>query len=222
LIKQCSLFLPLTLLFLISSCTGNKDVRIAVSLPPKLDLTQYDYVYFPGFITEAQVESIDTERETLNFLKREFLRHSPVGVVPQGSVDLSDKDPRSFFIRDQPFFKSFNFKNADTTLALTGVVSFESVDRSGFHEVEQTDYTGRRVTRSQYVEVTGFTLNMKVYVYELNNGKLLYTDTLMDTADVMGSNADERMVLYDLMERMSVRVLGLFSNTLVKAERSLL
>ncbi len=219
--RKCSVFLSLIVL-VIAGCTGDKDVKIAVSLPPKLDLAEYDYVYFPGFVTEAQVETVDTERETLNFLKREFIRRSAIGVVNLPSIDLSDKDPRSFFVRDQPFFKSFNFQKSESTLALTGVVSFEAVDRSGFHDVEQTDYTGRRVTRSQYVEITGFTLNMKVYVYELSNGKLLYTDTLMDSADVLGSNPDERMVLYDLMERVSGRVLGLFSNTLVKAERSLL
>ncbi len=218
--KKLLVLLPLLLL---ARCgPETKDVRIDVALPPKLDLTSYDHIYFPGFITEVPSENIDTEREALNFFRREFLRRDVMGIISSNPVDLSDKDPRSFFVRDQPFFKSFNFKNADSTLALTGVISFESVDRSGFKEFEETDFTGRRRFRTQYVEITGFNLNMRVYVYELNEGKLLYSEVLQDTTDIQGTNPDERLVLYDLMQRVSDRVLGLFANTHVKAERILL
>lgn len=210
------------LLWLMGCGGGSKDVRISVALPPKLDLTRYEYLYMPGFIVAAESEKIDAERETMNFLKREFLRRTNMGVVNYAPVDLSEKDPRSFFLPEQPFFRSMNFPNVESTLALTGVLSFEAVDRSGFREVERTDQTGRRITQAQYVEITGFNLEIRVYVYDLGNGKLLYTDVMTDTADVEGSNVDERLVLYDLMERVSVRVLGLFSNTLVRAERSLL
>ena len=216
--------IPVLALFLIFLGCGpeTKDVRIDVSLPPKLDLTSYDFVYFPGFISEFRDEKVDTEREALNFLKREFGRRSIMGIIPKNPVDLSEKDPRSFFLENQPFFKSFNFKNAQNTLALTGVISFESVDRSGFQEVQQTDYLGRRRVQTQYQEVTGFNLNMRVYVYELKEGKLLYSEVLQDTTDIEGSNPDIRLVLYDLMQRVSNRVLGLFANTHVKAERILL
>jgi hypothetical protein len=53
-------------------------------------------------------------------------------------------------------------------------------------------------------------------------GKLLYTEALKDTLDVEGASVDERLGYYELLQRMSDRVLGLFSNTVVKAERSLL
>ncbi len=210
------------LALLVACGGGNKDVRINVALPPKLDLTSYDYVYFPGFITEIEAENIDTEREAVNFLKREFLRRDAIAIINTNLVDMSEKDPRSFFLEEQPFFKSFNFEHSELTLALTGVISFESVDRSGFQEVEGTDVYGRRRARTQYVEITGFNLNMRVYVYELNGGKLLYSETVQDTTDIQGSNPDERLVLYDLMQRVSDRVLGLFANTTVKAERTLL
>ena len=216
-------FLVLTPLMWLMGCGGgSKDVRIAVALPPKLDLTQYDYLYMPGFIVAVESEGVDAERETMNYLRREFLRRTDMGVVNYAPVDLSEKDPRSFFIPEQPFFRSMNFPNVDSTLALTGVLSFEAVDRSGFREVERTDVTGRRITQAQYVEITGFNLEMRVYVYDLSNGKLLYTDVMTDTTDVEGANPDQKLVLYDLMERVSTRVLGLFSNTLVRAERSLL
>ena len=209
-------------LVLLWGCSGeDKKVRIDLPLPPKLDLTRYDYLYFPGFIADIPHEYFDTDREAVNFFKREISRRDVMGVIENAPADLSEKDPRSFFGRTQPFFKSFNFENSESTLALTGVISFESVDRSGFQEVDSMDYLGRRVKRVEYVEVTGFNLNMKVFVYDLN-GRLLYRETLMDSTNIQGSNPDERLVFYDLLQRISDRVLGLFANTHVKAERSLL
>ena len=127
------------LMLIITGCGGGgKDVRIDVALPPKLDLANYQSVYFPGFISERPNEKIDAEREALNFLRREFLRRSAMDIVKRNPVDLSEKDPRSFFVRDQPYFRSFNMPSE--TLALTGVIDFESVDRSGFREEEVNDY----------------------------------------------------------------------------------
>ena len=96
------------------------------------------------------------------------------------------------------------------------------LDRSGFREVQATDLRGRRYYKTQFVEITGFNLTMRVYVYELNGGKLLYRELVKDTIDVEGSNVDQRLAFYNLLQRISNRVLGLFSSTVVKAERSLL
>ena len=105
----------------ISGCKkSTRSVRIDLPLPPKLDLTNYDYVYFPGFITDVQNESFDTDRETVNFFKREFLRKKIIDVIDNDPSDMSDKDPRSFFQREQPFFKTFNFENSESSLAVTG------------------------------------------------------------------------------------------------------
>ena len=220
-----SLLVSTGLILIIATACGpqTKDVRIAVALPPKLDLTDYDTLYFPGFITEDEGLAFDPEREALNFLRREFKLRSGMSIVNRSPLDLSDKDPRSFFAKDQPFFRELNMPQSNRALALTGVIAFESVDRSGFREIRDTDYiTGRIRTRTQYVEITGFNLNMRVYVYELSGGRLIYSDVLQDSAEVPGASPDEKLVLYDLMERVSDRVLGLFSNTLVRAERSLL
>ncbi len=218
---------PKTLLFtailaLISCTDESKRVRISLPLPPKLDLTQYDFLFLPGFVTDMEVESFDINREAVNFLRREVDLRSAMKPLSNAASDMSDKDPRSFFSMEQPYFRSANAELPNRTLALTGVLTFDQVDRSGFHEVERTDLTGRRVVRTQYVEVTGYILNMRVYVYELDQGRLLYREALSDSINVEGSNADDKLVFFDLMQRISDRVVGLFSNTLVRAERKLL
>ena len=207
---------------LLVGCGGGKNsVRIGLPLPPKLDLSNYDYVFFPGFISDVKNENFTPDREAINFFRREFTRRNIIGIIDREPVDLDGKDPRSFFDREQPFFKQFNFDQADATLAVTGVISFEVLDRSGFRRVQDTDLAGRTFYRNQFVEATGFNLNMRVFVYDLE-GRLLYRELLRDAIDLEGENFDEKLVYYDLLSRISNRVLGLFSNTVVKAERALL
>jgi hypothetical protein len=197
------------------------SVRIALPLPPKLDLTEYDYIYFPGFISDVQNDDFDTGLEALNFFKREFTRREIMSVVDKPPVDLSDKDPRTFFDREQPFFKTLNMDHPDRTLALTGVISFDILDRSGFQQVKNTDALGRVYYKTEFVEITGYNLNMRVFVYDME-GRILYRELLKDTVDVAGNPSDARLVYYELLQRMSDRILGLFTNTTIKQDRSLL
>lgn len=209
-------------LLVLMGCGGPRaNVRIELPLPPKLDLTNYGYIYFPGFIVETKNENIDPNSEALNYFRREFQRREVMSILPDPAIDMSDKDARTFFERNQPFFKTLTFERPADTLAVTGAITFEILDRSGFRQVEATDISGRTYYRTQFVEITGFDLAMKVYVYDLE-GKLLYTESLKDSVDVDGASVDERLAFYELLQRMSDRVLGLFSHTVVKAERSLL
>lgn len=215
----------MSLLFLgvLVSCGGqNRSVRIDLPLPPKLDLSEYDQLYVTGFVTDVVNEEFDVDWETVNFFKREFRNNPVLELIEEEAEDLSEKDPRAFFTRQQPYFQSFNFPTSDNVLALTGVITFESLDRSGFREVKGTDNLGRNYYRTQFVEITGFNLGLRVYVYDVNTGKLLYRELLSDSMELEGINPDSKLVFYDLMQRVSDRVMGLFSQTLVKAERNLL
>ncbi|CAM2068087.1 hypothetical protein SCOR_22155 [Sulfidibacter corallicola] len=221
--RLCSFLIPLALVLTLSNCgSSGRAVRIELPLPPKLDLTDFNYVYFPGFVANVKGASFDTEQTAINFFVREFRRKEVMPVLDEDKVDLSGKDPRNFFARQQPFFRQFHFNHAEETLAVTGIISFNILDRSGFKDVTTTDAFGRRFNRSQFVEVTGFNLDLQIFVYELNEGKLLYRGVLRDSTDLEGTNIDEQLVFNELLQRVSERVLGLFTNTVVKAERSLL
>ena len=218
-----SLYRCLLLLLVFSSCGGGSrsNVRIALPLPPKLDLSTCEHVYFAGFISENPNEFFKPDTEAVNYFVREFTRQNILSITAAKPLDFTGKDARTLFEKEQPFFKGLPIPESDTTLTVTGSLNFEVLDRSGFRQVEVTDLTGRSYYKNQYVEITGFDLTMKVFVYDLS-GKLLYTEALKDTLDVEGTNADQRLVFYDLLQRMSTRVLGLFTNTVVKADRSLL
>jgi hypothetical protein len=218
-----NLFLGALCLSLLGCGSGRGDaVRIDLPLPARLDLTLYDHLYFPGFIVDSKESEFDLSRESINFFRREFKRKEVMDLIEREPADFSDRDPRVFFTRQQPYFKTFNFSESEQTLAVTGVITYESVDRSGFRQVANQDVLGRNYYSTEFVEASGFTLTMRVYVYELSEGKLLYRTLLRDNMDVLGDNIDERLVYYDLLQRVSDRVLSLFSSTTVQAERNLL
>ena len=209
---------------MLAGCGGSEkknSVPINLSLPAKLDLTNYDYIYFPGFISDVKNENFLPDEEAVNFFRRELVREDVMDVVEKEPLDLSDKDPRSFFEREQPFFQTVEVDNPGRTLALTGVVSFEVRDLSSFRRVQDETVNGRVVYRTQFVEMTGFELSIRVCVYDLKTGRMLYRELLSDDMDVLGKEADQRLAYYDLLQRVSNRVLGLFTNTVVQDQRIL-
>jgi len=208
---------------LLAGCAGEqrKTVPIPLSLPAKLDLSSYDYIYFPGFVSVVENDFFAPEEEAVNFFRRELVRRDVLDIVARDPVDLSEKDPRSFFEREQPFFATLEVDKPANTLAITGVVSFESRDLSSFRRVQDETINGQTIYRTQFVEMTGFELNMRVFVYEMGTGRLLFREVLADRLDVQGQNADQRLAYYDLLQRIADRVTGLFSNTVVQDERIL-
>lgn len=208
--------------FLFLGCGPKQTaVRIELPLPPKLDLAQYTEVYFPGFMTEVRNPEFDSIRETMNYFKREFARRDVVDVLDLPPLDFSDKDPRTFFEQTQPLFTQLGLERPEKTLIITGIVNYEVVDRSSFRQV-QREYRGQPYYRTQFVEATGYLLRMRVYVYEVSEGKMIYREVLQDEIDVEGAPGDTKLAFFNLLERISARILGLFSHTNVKAERTLL
>ena len=214
--------LLLTALVMLSCNPKSRDVRIELPIPPKMDLSNYNSVYFPGFLVVDKNKEFKTNKEAINFFKRDFINRDAIAVRENDPVDLVGKDARDFLERVQPFFTTMPIEDREHTLAITGLLSFETVDRSGFREVSLQDRTGRSYRRTQFVEATGYVLNVRVYIYAMGTGKLLYREILRDGIDLAGVPNDTRLVFYELAGRVSNRLVSLFASTNVKAERSLL
>lgn len=213
---------------LLTSCSGGsgKDkVQVELPLPPKLDVGQYKYLIMPGF-HQMENKEIDQEmnvrRETINFFQREIEKNGNIKWVEVPEVDFSQKEPETFFIEQQPFFEKPDFPNANETIALSGTVEFKVVDKSGFQTVADVDRYGRMYNKTLFVERTGYKLSIMVVIYDLGTGKLMHKETMEDELDIDGPSADNRLAFYDLAQRMSNRVISLFTDTEVKAERALL
>jgi len=208
-----------------STGTGKDKVQVELPLPPKLDVGQYKYLIVPGFYkvpTKEVGQGVNIEFEAVNFFQREIEKNGNISWVEIPRVDFSSKEPETFFIEQQPFFAKPDFTNAKETIALSGTVEFLVSDKSGFRTVADVDRFGRMYNRTMFVEQTGYKLKMMVVIYDLETGKLLHKETMEDELDIDGPTSDNRLAFYDLVQRMSNRIISLFTDTEVKAERALL
>jgi len=212
------------LLILLAGCAGPANkVNISLPLPPKLDLSLYDHLLLLGFISSDQNREFSSEKECLNFLRRELIRKKALPLLEAPPFDLAERDPRTFFEKEQPALADLPLaEDKSRTLTLTGEVSFEVLDRSGFRQVQTTDITGNRVYQTRFVEATGYQVKLRLHVYELGKGRLLYREALQDEIDVEGPPGDTRLAFNELLHRMSQNIIGLFTPTVVRAERNLL
>lgn len=204
-------------------CTGGKQrVQVELPLPPRMDLSAFDNLYFAGFVNQDQNQEFDTVRETLNFFRNEFAHRKVIDLLDREPMELKVDDPERFFDKQQSQFAGLDLEAADRTLVLSGVISYNVVDRSGFRTLNTTDFLGQTYQRTQFVEATGYVLKVRIFVYEAGRGDLVYRELLQDEIDIEGPPGDTRLAFYDLLERLSERLVGLFTHTNVKAERTLL
>jgi hypothetical protein len=208
----------------LTSCGPNHDrVRVELPLPPRLDVQEIEGVYLPGFLLLRDTADIGADRETKIYFRREITRNKDVNWVEGPEMALGDADPKTLFTEEQPLFavqESLNLPKK--TLLLTGAVQFDLKDRSGFRSVQTTDRYGRVYNRSIYAEMTSYELQFLICAYNSETGKLIYREFMTDQLDIDGPPADNKLAFYELLQRMSGRILGLFSDTKVKAERRLL
>ncbi|PIE03618.1 MAG: hypothetical protein CSA81_01400 [Acidobacteria bacterium] len=200
-------------------------VQVELPLPPKLDVGQYKYLVMPGFYKvpgEDVAQGVRVGREAVNFFRREIMKNGNIEWVDVEPVDFSEIDPETFFVEKQPFFEKPDFKNAKETIALCGTVKYQVFDRSGFQTFADVDRYGRMYNKTIFVEKTGYQLNMMFYIYDLETGKLIHRESMQDELDLNGPAADNRLAFYELAQRMANRVISLFTDTQVKAERTLL
>jgi len=214
---------------LLVSCTtgARKDkVQVELPLPPKLDVGQYKYLVMPGFYRVPAIketgQGVRVGSEAVHFFRREILKNGNIDWVDVPLVDFSQQNPETFFAEKQPFFEQPDFPNAKETIALCGTVDFVVTDRSGFQTVSDVDRYGRMYNRTVFVEKTGYVLKMMVCIYDLETGKLIHRESMQDELALDGPAADNRLAFYELAQRMANKVISLFTDTQVKAERALL
>jgi hypothetical protein len=225
---KVTVFVSLLLLLLITGCGagGGKDkVQVELPLPPKLDVGQYRYLIMPGFYRvpgSDDSQHVKVGSEAVVFFRREIIKNGNIEWVDVPAVDFSAKDPENFFVDSQSFFEQPDFPHAKETIALSGTVEFLVTDKSGFQTVADVDRYGRMYNRTYFVERMGYKLRMMIVIYDLETGKLIHRESMQDELELDGPARDNRLAFYELAQRMANRVISLFTDTQVKAERVLM
>ncbi len=190
-----------------------KTVRVNIGLPvpPRLDIGGMESVLIASFLAE-ETTFLDVNRELTRFMRSEFRKRTslvvrevvPAPAIPEQSIEdlLANAD----------FWKRVA-REYDADLIVSGLVSYDRQDVSGFRDVDMVDpRTGQKVRETRFVEAEEFSYSLDVFFMDGASGTLLFRDRMRQGAVFPGSQNDPITAFYELTEAMADDVLGVITS----------
>lgn len=206
-----------------SASEAGEAVRIDLPVRARLAMADYDSLAIVPFITVQQEEGVtalpELERELLRYLTRTVERGTELRVDPIW-VDLPTTDTTAL-AANGAFWQAVG-ERSGADLILAGAVDFDLHDRSGYVTREfVSDHDGRTYHSQVLIEETGVELDLLIWVFEARSGRLLLADNLKDFRSFQGESVDPLTGLFSNLARLEDRLLGIFAQRTVSAERLL-
>jgi hypothetical protein len=192
----------------VPSWAGTVRVNLSIPAPARLDLQGMRKVLVTRFVVDKDLEEIDLNREVVKLLRRDLRKNTPLEVLDVEPPGLPEQ-PLADLLANTGFWRRL----AETTgadLILSGKVSFDISDRSGYVQVDEiSPVTGQRVRRTRFVDREGFELALNLFVIRGSTGQILYEDRFTGANTLPGGHNDRLTVLYTLFEQFEDDVLGI-------------
>lgn len=187
----------------------SKAIKVSVSLPvpARLDLGEARRLLVASFLADENT-LLDTNRELVRFLRNEFrkrtslevLEITPPPAVPEQTLDDLEAN-RGFW---QHLGREYG---AD--LIVSGAVSYDRRDASGFQTVDETSpTTGQKVRQTRFVEQEEFIFEVIILFMDGATGEKLFRDRLQRGALFRSQQNDPITAFYDLSESIAGDVLA--------------
>lgn len=187
-----------------------KAVRVTVHLPvpPRLDTTGYRTLLVASFLA-GESSLLEINRELVHFLRSklgkdpdlQLLNVTPAPAVPEQTLaDLA---------ANREFWKHLG-QEYGADLIVSGAVSYERRDHSGFQEVDRVHpTTGQKVRQTEFVEQEKFSYTVDLLFLDGNTGEVVYRDRLQRSAIYRGTQNDPITAFYDLSESLAGDVMAI-------------
>jgi hypothetical protein len=192
-----------------AGASGVLSVPVKVPVAEKLDMRGVRRVLVASFI-QSEHPSIRLRDEIVGVLRANLRRHTGLEVVESAPPELPAQN-LDMLLKNASFWRSIA-ERQEADMVISGVVKFESFDRSGY---VQEDYisplTGERKRRTRFAEREGFTLELSLYFFRGSTGELIYEDSFSEDSIQEGRAADHLSVFFDLTARLSPEILGIVS-----------
>lgn len=193
-------------------------VNISLPVPPRLDTAGMESVLIASFLAD-ETTFLDVNRELTRFMRSEFRKRTslevrevvPAPAIPEQSVEdlLANADFWKRLAREH---------NAD--LIVSGLVSYDRQDVSGFRDVDVVDpRTGQKVRETRFVEAEEFSYSLEVFFMDGASGSLLFRDRMRQGAVFPGSQNDPFTAFYELTQTMADDVLGVVTSRIRMEDR---
>jgi hypothetical protein len=183
-------------------------VTIAAPMPARLDMTGLRKILVTSFLVDKELVGVDVNKETVGLLRKTLSKKTNLVVLDVDPPPLPEQ-PLKDLLANSGFWRRLG-ETHGADLIISGKVSYESADRSGFvTQDEISPVTGQRVRRTRYVEREGFTLNLSLFFLDGATGRLLYEDQFTGENTLPGHGTDRLTALYSLFEQFEDDVLGI-------------
>jgi len=185
-------------------------VPIHLPVPPRMDLTGLNTLLVVSFLTE-ETEMLDTNREIVRFLRSEFRRRTSLDVLDVTPAPAIPEQSLEDLAANTDFWKYLGQQH-DTDLIVSGQVTFENRDASGFKDVDVvSNSTGHKVRQTRFVEQEEFIYRVDVLFIDGNTGEIRYRDTITRKMVFQGLSNDPLGAFFGLSESLASDVLSVVS-----------
>ncbi len=244
-----SLGLGVITLLALSSCTGYVEVPVQVPLQSKIDVRAFRRVLVAGFVGELTAGDVDVASETARLLQNQLRSNSKLQVLEPDRPPLYDaldqikqslgeeghytKEDREQYdlragqaLQDAAFWRKIG-EEYQSPLIVTGRVSFEEKNRSGYQAEERVvrdaSNRPRLIRQNRFLERRGFSLDADFVFVDGRSGEVLHKERF--TEEVL-YGADQKVSplssYFELMDRLLPNFLGVISPQKIRGTRILL
>jgi hypothetical protein len=182
-------------------------VTLKLPLPPRLDLSTVKNLLVISFLTEEN-PWIDTNRELVRFLRSEFRKYTALEVLDVNPPPSVPEQTVEDLIANVEFWKHLGQEHG-AELIVSGVVSYDRKDASGFRSVDMTSpVTGHKVRQTRFVEQEQFLYELDIFFFDGETGTLRFRDRLQRGVIYSGQQNDPLTAFFELSESMAGDVLA--------------
>ncbi len=240
---------PPLLVLLAASCSSVLEVPVETPLQSKLDVSKFRRILIAGFVTDLETQEVDLSAETSRLLQNQLRSNTKLQVLEPDRPPLQEalektlekigeggsysKDEKEQFklesdrlLQNPEFWRKMG-EEYQQPLIISGRLSFESQNRSGFQPEERVMRTPagqpRLVQGSRYMERKGFTLSADFLFIDSKTGETLHKERFSE--EVLYSE-DQRVSplssYFELMDRLLPNFLGVITPQRIRGTRVLL
>jgi hypothetical protein len=192
-----------------AALAGTLSLPVRIPVAEKLDMRGVRRVLVASFI-QNEHPTLRLKEEITRLLRTDLRRRTGLEIIETDPPELPAQDLKTL-LANASFWRSIA-EGHEADLVISGIVKFESFDRSGY---VQEDYvspvTGERKRRTRFAEREGFTLGLDLYFFKGETGELVYEDSFSEDSIQEGSSADHLTVFFDLTSRLTPEIVGIVS-----------
>ena len=205
-------------LLIISPAAGDAiKVALKMPVPPKINTTGVKNILVASFIWKTNVD-IDINREAVRALRSELRKTNKFNILDVPPPNLPEQSLEDL-LNNYQFWKHLG-EEYDADLIVSGMISFNSSDKSGFVNVDEiSPITGQKVRTTRYADREEFKLELSLYFFKGLNGAFLYEDNYMDSSIYEGKANDALQIFYDFNDRIKEELKGIITPQIREEER---